>query len=133
MQYRHPSGARLALTSGHVAKVGPEWKTLDPMFHAAALNARCEVDQGVIPAIADVPPPPPSAQAVVSTDEFSVIRRALETMIERDEEGDFTKNTQLPSIPVLEKLTGTQVSKSEVYRIYREMKAEAEASAESAE
>lgn len=133
MRYRHPSGARLALTSGHVTCVGPEWKELDSMFHAAALNARCEVDQSVIPAIADASLPSPSPQAVVSTDEFTVIRRALETMIERDEPDDFTPNTQLPSIKVLEKLTGTQVSKSEVYRIYREMKAEAEASAESAE
>lgn len=133
MQYRHPTGARLALTSGHVTRVGPEWKELDPMFHAAALNERCEVDQSIIPAIADAPLTAPSPQAVVSTDEFTVIRRALETMIERDEDGDFTPNTQLPSIKVLEKLTGTQVSKSEVYRIYREMKAEAEASAEHAE
>lgn len=126
MRYRHPNGARLALTTGHVAKVGPEWKALDPMFHAAALTARCEVDQGVIPAIADVPPPAPSPQAVAPVDSASVIRRTLEKMIERNGKDDFT-GTNLPNIKTLEKMAGIQVNKGEVYAIYRDMQAEAAA------
>ena len=124
MQYRHPVGARLALTSGHVAIVGPDWRELDEMFHAAALTARCEINQALIPAIADVPPPAPSPQAEVAVDSDSVIRRALETMIERNGKDDFT-GTNLPNIKTLEKLAGIQVNKGEVYAIYRDMQAEA--------
>ena len=133
MQYRHPSGARLALTSGHVTRVGPEWKELDPMFHAAALIARCEVNQGVIPAIADVPPPAPSPQAVVNVDEETVIRKALIHMLERNSEADDFTNAGLPNLKVVRRVAGTEVDKGQVYRIFEELKAEAAASAAAAE
>lgn len=131
MQYRHPTGARLALTSGHVTRVGPEWKELDPMFHAAALIARCEVNQGVVPAISDAPPPPPSASAVVNTDEESVIRRALILMLERNSEADDFTNAGLPNLKVVRRVAGTEVDKGQVYRIFEALKAEAAAATDS--
>ena len=123
MLYRHKKGVRLALLSGHATRVGPEWKPLHDRYHQAALAAGCEVDQTIIPAIEAVPVPA-SPEAVTLTDDASVIRRTLEKMLERSEEGDFTANTGLPNIKVLEKLAGIQVNKGEVYAIFRAMKAE---------
>lgn len=131
MQYRHPTGARLALTSGHVTRVGPEWKELDPMFHAAALNERCEVDQSIIPAHVDVTPAP-SPQAVVNVDEVSVIRKALIHMLERNSEADDFTNAGLPNLKVLRRVAGIEVDKGLAYHIFNELKAEASASADSA-
>lgn len=125
MRYRHPNTVRLALTTGHVAFVGPEWVELPDIFQQAAVLAGCEIEQNIIPPT-PVVKPKASPQAVVNVDDESVIRRALETMLGREEEGDFT-STGLPSIKALEKVAGIQVSKSEVYRIFRSMTAEAEA------
>lgn len=124
MRYRHPNGARLALTSGHVAIVGADWMELPTMFHAAALAARCEVDQSVIPAATDVVPEP-SATAVVNTDEESVIRRALVTMIERDSTSDDFTNAGLPNLKVLRREAGIEVDKEMAYRIFNDLKSEA--------
>lgn len=129
MRYRHPTGVRLALLSGHVAHVGPDWIELHARFHQSAVREQCEVEQNFIPAVPDVVPEA-SPQAVVNVDADSVIRRALTIMIERDEAGDFTGTGQ-PSIKVVEKLGGIQVDKGKVYSIFRAMKAEAEASSES--
>lgn len=131
MRYRHPlRRVRLALTSGHVAFVDSNWVELADRFQQAAVLAGCEIEQNIIPAtVVDVPAPSPAA--VVNVDDESVIRRALIKLIERNEDGDFTK-TNLPNIGSLEKIAGVQVNKGEAYRIFRELKAEAAEATESA-
>lgn len=124
MRFRHPKGVRLALLSGHVAHVGQDWVELQPRFQQEAVLAGCEVEQSIIPAAPKIEHHA-SRDAFVNTDDTSVVRRALQVMLERDEAGDFTASTGLPSIKALEKLAGIQVNKGEVYRIFRELKAEA--------
>jgi len=41
MRFKHHSGLRLALTSGHVTQVGTQWQDLLPVFHAEALARGC--------------------------------------------------------------------------------------------
>lgn len=125
MRFRHPRGVRLALLSGHVAHVGKEWGELDARFQQEAMLKGCEVEQNIIPA-ATQEKPKASSEAVVNTDETSVVRRALQAMLERDVAGDFTSQN-LPNIKAVEKLAGIQVNKGEVYRIFKLMKAEANA------
>ena len=125
MRYRHPTGVRLALTSGHVTRVGPEWKPLHERYHHEAVLRGCEVDQSIIPAAKPVVAAP-SPEAVAPADENAVIRRTLEKMIERSGKDDFT-STNLPNIKTLEKMAGIQVNKGDVYAIFRDMKAEAAA------
>ena len=125
MKYRHNNGARLALTSGHVEEVGPEWKELDERFHGAALEAGCEVDQGIIPA-AKPTKPKASPDAVTNTDDTSVIREALKRMLERDETGDFTADN-LPNLKVLAREAAIPVDKELAYRVFRALQAEADA------
>lgn len=127
MRYRHPTGVRLALTTGHATRVGPEWKLLHERYHHVAVLNGCEVDQGIIPAPMPVTSES-SPQAVAPADESSVIRRTLEKMIERSGKDDFT-STNLPNIKTLEKMAGMQVNKGDVYRIFRGMKDEAAATA----
>jgi len=45
MRFKHPSGIRLALTSGHVTVVGTQWQTLSPLFHAEALARGCQSER----------------------------------------------------------------------------------------
>lgn len=123
MRFRHPRGIRLSLLSGHVARVGTDWTDLHPRFQQEAMLKGCEIEQNIIPAV-EQEKPKASSDAMVNTDETSVIRRALQTMIERDVPGDFT-GQNLPSIKAVEQLAGIQVNKGEVYRIYKLMKAEA--------
>lgn len=125
MKYRHHKGVRLALTSGHVTTVGSEWKELHERYHAAALEAGCQVDQGVIEH-PTVKPPAASPQAAVNTDEASVLRKALIKMIERNAGNDFTDGGK-PNIRVLRKEAGIEFDRDQAYRIYDELKAEAAA------
>lgn len=123
MKYRHNQGVRLALTSGHVVFVGQEWQELHERFHGAALENRCEVDQGIIHAV-EPAKVEASAQAVVNTDDVTVIRAALKTMLERVDDDDFTV-TGLPSIKAVRTLSGIEVEKDVVYKIFRELEKEA--------
>jgi hypothetical protein len=132
MKFRHHKGVRLALTSGHVTFVGPEWRELAPMFYMDALAKGCQCDQQVTPE----PPEPeatmpkPSPDAVVNTDEVTVIRAALIKMIERNSEGESDDFTQagMPNLNTLRKEAGISIDKELAYRIFKDLKAEAEAS-----
>lgn len=127
MNFRSPSDEPvfLALHTGHTAMVTREWSPLDPIFHAAAFEKRCECDKGGIIAPKDFQ----IEAADVSNARFSSIddhyRAALTTMLERSEEGDFT-NDGLPNIKAVSKVVGFGAVKEDVLRVYREMVAEAD-------
>ena len=128
MQFRSPNGQDLHISTiyGHSAIVGAEWRELPEIMHLAALSAGCECDQQRVHAAPVLPESAPYAMARV-VDHDSVYREALKTMIQRDEEGDFTKTDHLPNINVVSKLCGMTANKTDVLRVYREMLAEAEA------
>ena len=130
MKFRSPTETPvyLALHTGHTAVVRREWADLDPIFHAAAFEKRCECDKGGVIAPQDVAieAAEVSEARFASTDDH--YRAALKTMLERNEEGDFTKDG-LPNIKSVSKVVGFVAVKEDVLRVYRDMVAEAEAQA----
>ncbi len=123
MKFRHPQGIRLALLSGHVTNIGPDWVDLDQRFHQAAFAAGCHCDQGVI---GDRPNVPDTRNDAASTDidEPAKIRQAIITMLERSEEGDFTAAGN-PHLNVVSGLCGFRADKETTLRVWHELQAEA--------
>ncbi|MGO1000756.1 hypothetical protein [Lysobacter sp. CA196] len=119
MQFRHPDGARLALTTGHVTFVGPEWTPLPPLFHAEALAAGCECDQRTIRTRAAIVPRASDA-AVRPLDEPHLIREALITLAQRQQPGDLTGDG-MPDLKVVAALCGFRAKKEVVYAIWHDL------------
>lgn len=125
MLFRSPTNKpiRIALTSGHTATVGPEWRELPVLFHHHAMTSGCErSDNSVVPELTEVEPGPDAMNRVVDHD--TAYRNALTAMIERDEEGDFTRDS-LPNTNAVSKLCGFSARKEDVLRVFRAMKDEA--------
>lgn len=133
MLFRAPTEepVRLALLSGHVAIVHRDnegdhapWRALPPHFHQEALARGCECDTQI--ARADASPiqagPDAMNQSAGYDDSY---RAALVLMIERSEEGDFTKD-KLPNISAVTKICGFTAKKEDVLRVWRVMIAEIE-------
>ena len=127
MQFRHPSGVRVASTTGHAAVIGPEWRELPPILHADALAAGCECDQSTFKAEKVEPQSSPEASARPNSHD-DVIRQALALMIERkgdpECESDFNGDGT-PNAKVVSKLSSLNCRKEDVMRVYRAMQAEA--------
>lgn len=126
MYFRSHTGQpiRLALLSGHVTIVGPEWRELSQIFHQAAFQAGCERS--------DQPPPPAQLKRDDGRsmgDHDAAYRAALVTMLSRNEEGDFTRDS-LPNTNTVSGLCGFSARKEDVLRVFREMKEEAQAAAD---
>lgn len=124
LMFRSPTDVpvRVALLSGQVALVGPEWRELPENMHADAVAQGCLRDNMLV----SPPVVRPAAAAGAGgriADADGAYRVALTTMIERDEEGDFTKDA-LPNINAVSKLCGFSARKEDVLRVFREMKAE---------
>lgn len=112
---------RIALTSGHVAIIGSEWCELPLMFHklAIAQGAEFNKESGKLE---KEPAPDNSHSPPVTHDQ--VIRTAIERMIGREEDGDFTADNN-PNTNIVSDLAGMRCRKEDVMRVYREMLAEA--------
>lgn len=128
MKFRSNHDVRLALTSGHCAVVGPEWRELPEILHQAALGAGVECDAERVQARKVEPESTEQAKAR-PTDHDAVYRVALATMLERNEDGDFNRDN-LPNTNVVSKLGGISARKEDVLRVFRAMQAEAGAPAE---
>lgn len=126
MKFRSPTDQpiRVALTTGHVAVVGSEWRELPTHMHREALAAGCESSD----AVRQAPGKPTKEPAGQGNDEASVIRRQLQVMLEREgtEEAkdDFTA-AGMPNLNVLSGLCGFKVDKVTMGKVWAELKAEA--------
>lgn len=125
MKFRHIPGVRLALTSGLATFVGPEWRSLRVDFHREALANGCECDQTTI-RTQNVEPPKASPDAVVPLDENAAIRKGLLDLVERNAEGDFTKDGT-PNLKALAKLIGFTPEKQTALAVWSDLLAEAQA------
>lgn len=123
MKFRHPNTVRLALTTGHVTIVGPQWRDLHTMFHREALAKGCECDQRTIRTSTEAPPTASDA-AVKDLDEAVAIREALIRMVERNDEDDFTA-AGAPNLKALAKETGFKVDKTQALEVWHQLEAEA--------
>lgn len=125
MKFRSPTGAKIRITTetGHCATIRGDWRELPEILHLAALAAGCECDKERVSArkVEPVSTPEAAARPVTHDD---VYRKALTTMLERNEEGDFT-SAELPNINAVSKLCGMNARKEDVLRVFRAMTAEA--------
>lgn len=131
MKFRSPTEKpiRVALLTGHVAIVGREWRELDPIYQREALALGAQADATTIEN-PDVVPEAGEEATRRETDGDDAIRKAIIKMLGREEDGDFVASTGLPNVKTVEKLVGFRVTKEQVHGIFREMKNEAEQTAE---
>lgn len=125
-QYRSPDPdavIRVVTDTGHIALVGHDWKELPPIYHNAAIEAGCECDAETLVKNRVKPAASPQATKDRSADEK--IELALKTMLERDQEGDFTANGE-PNLNVVAKLAGFKVARAQVQPIYERLQEEAD-------
>ena len=115
MKFRAPSDepVHLRLLTGHTATLTREWKELDEIFHAAAFEKRCECDKGGIIAPKDVAIQAADQSDGKFADADAHYRAALTTMLERNEEGDFTQDG-LPNLKALSKVIGFTAVREEL-------------------
>ena len=118
MQFRSPNGEPIKLisTSGHSAIVGAQWRPLPQILHREALSRGCECDQTKFRAVDPVPQASPEAVSTI-VDHAGAYRQALETMLGREEEADFT-NAGLPDTRQVSKLCGFQARKEDVLQVW---------------
>lgn len=142
MKFRSPNSTpiRVASTHGHVAIVGPEWRSLPDVLHGEAISKGCICDQQVFQPVDPTADPygPPSPNGVVTGGERALIKSALKAMlIDRMEnphtprEGEaedprFTSDN-LPRVEWVSKIAGITCDKSDVMAVWKELQAEANA------
>lgn len=131
MRFRHPHGVRLALTSGHVTIVGPEWRPLRPEFHREAMAKGCECDQSTV-RTQPQQPPKASDQAVVPLAEADQIRKVLIVMVDRNAEDDFT-TAGTPNLTTLAKELGFRPEKETALAVWHQLVEEAGGSGQATE
>lgn len=117
MKFRHATGVRLALTSGHITEVGPDWVELDQRFHQEALSLGCEVDKTVITSRKEVKIEG-SENAPKLLDEDLIIKETLILMRGRNKKGDFT-GSGMPNVVTVSSLAGIRTNKEQVYAMWR--------------
>lgn len=124
-KYRSTTGAPIRVTTntGHVAIVESEWRELPAIYHNAAISAGCECDSATIKRNTVAPKASPNAQQ--DFNEEALIEKALKTMLERSEEGDFKGNGD-PNINVVAHLAGFRVTRGQVQPIFERLMDEAE-------
>ena len=127
-QYRSRDGdvKRVVTSSGHVALVGPDWKPLPPIYHNAALRSGCECDAKTI--VENTAKVENSATAEKAPNAEVLIERALKTMLERDQQGDFNQAGE-PLVGAVAKLAGFNVRRADITPVWRRLQAEADAAA----
>ncbi|MDE2382550.1 MAG: hypothetical protein KGL71_10125 [Xanthomonadaceae bacterium] len=129
MQFRSPNGDPIPVsnTLGHSAIVTGEWQTLPEILHRAAMAAGCECDQTRVTTVA------PKAESAKDApkrpaNETEVIREAIELMLARRDDPDFSSDftaDQTPNAKIVAKLCGMNVSKEAVMNVFVAMQNEA--------
>jgi len=132
MKYRSPiehnpaypdaSNIHVKTTAGHCAVVGPEWRELPPMLHAAALHAGCEVDSSTVTATEHVAKP--SRIAVSQDDENGLIKKAIKALLDRNDAADFTGDG-IPKVVAVNKESGFTATKGDILAAWGELNEEA--------
>lgn len=117
-KYRSPDSdeeIRVVTKTGHVARVGREWKELPKIYHDAAIEAGCECDAKTV--VKNGAKPEAGPNAPKDRTKAEKIELALKAMMEREEDGDFT-DAGSPNLNVVAKLAGCKVKRAEVLPIF---------------
>ena len=133
MKFKTSTGSSLQiiLLSGHSIVIGPEFGEHVPdIFVNECLAKGCIADRSIAePNDAKVQA---GAGAEGQEDQKQAYRKAFVTMLERNEEGDFT-NDGFPNTNAVSKLVGFRANKEEMLAEFRQMKIEAEAGEQAGE
>lgn len=111
MKFRSPTDEKvyIALTSGHAAVIGPEFRELPPVLHRKALEEGCitdNMDEAIIKARTE------NAQPGKTNHEILI--DTIEEMSKNPQDGDFVGSTGLPNLKKLAKRVGWNVSREEM-------------------
>lgn len=123
MKYRHHTGVRLSLISGHATFVGPNWRALHERYHHEALSKGCECDQSTI-RTRELAPPVTGPNAVTPLNEAELIRAGFERMLARNGEDDFTFDG-IPNLEVLAVECGFNIDRQTALQVWNQMVDEA--------
>lgn len=124
IKFRAPEGQIIRvslLEGGHTAIITDEWRELDPRFHRAALAQGAISSDTTTPA----PPPPPHEGETNEPTPEDLVRKALITMLERNEPNDFT-GAGMPDLRIVRGLAGINADRDLIYNVWSALKAEAE-------
>lgn len=124
-KYRSPDGddIRVETNTGHITIVGADWRELPAIYHNAAIAAGCECDASTLKR--NKVKPEASSEAQKDLDEAGKIKRALQTMLGREVEGDFKSNGD-PNLNIVSQLAGFKVKRADVQPVYQELLDEAD-------
>lgn len=133
MKFRVPEDGteniRIASTSGHVVCLiaGEDWRDNIPVeFHSKLIAAGAEFEKTKKGEKVDPKDGQEKTNQSLDADPAyaAAIRKAINTMVERQEDGDFTGD-KLPNTNVVASLAGIKVKKTDVLAIFRTMQVEA--------
>lgn len=122
IRFRSPdeSVIHVAITGGHAARVGPEWRELPPILHKQAIALGCITDNMTAESIAALPvsakPPFDTAQA---------IKEGIVKMLESEDDDDNFTKAGLPNLNTLSHVVGFSVDREQMQTVWAEMKATA--------
>lgn len=125
MKYRHHTGVRLSLVSGHATFVGPDWRALHERYHHEALAKGCECDQQTI-RTRELAQPITGPNAITPLNEAALIRAGFERMLARNGEDDFTFDG-IPNLEVLGAECGFNIDRQTALEVWNLMVDEATA------
>lgn len=124
MEFRSDTPKRVVSEDGvHTALIGDDWRELPPILHAAAIAAGVEFrkDKGKVDKVESKPADP---DALSQTGEDGVIRKALNDLLARNDDNDFTGDGH-PRVDAVNKLTGMTHTKADILRVWEALADEA--------
>lgn len=118
IKFRSPDETTIhvAITGGHAARVGPEWRELPPILHKQAIALGCITNNMSAEAIAAAQKP-----AEPAFDQAEAIKAGIVKMLEADnQEENFTK-AGLPNLNVLSHMVGFGVDREQMQHVWKQM------------
>lgn len=125
IRFRSPTDDTLyvANTTGHAARIGPEWRELPPQLHADAIAAGA-ITNNMDAATAEAQRARSNPDAQTSPDDSdALIRKGIAEMLDGDDKDDFTK-AGLPDLRKLSARVGFGVDRQQMLDVWHAMLAE---------
>lgn len=116
----HEKEVRVALTSGHVAIIGTEWKPLHPRFHSEAYANRC-VSEDMLESREYEKNRDAQGRSKRYEAERKAAKTAIYDMLEKNRVEDFNKSDGKPKTNVLNQLSGLQFNNAERDVVWQEV------------
>jgi len=122
IKFRSPTDEVLhvASTSGHAARIGPEWRELPAILHKAAIAEGAITSNMSKEAIEAV-----LQSASKPFDSREAIKGAIKAMLEEDDQQENFTTAGLPNLKKLSERCGFNVDREVMQEVWKEVEAEA--------